>query len=236
MMTVRSFRTIVSPFLAEDDEDVERVSQSVPSDMMSPQGSTIIRDVIYKEEEDDDEDDEAGESGMRGGEEGSESREAEEEEGEPSEVCGASSDSQQPSHSSEPPPPTHSLALLLKPSNMKAAAAPHRSPSPPESLYTSPQPPLHPPPPPSPPACHTHAGPLTPSHQDSISNPRFKSWDPHTQRQSSQLRRPSVGRGPQLTPGIGSMQHFFDDDDRMVPSTPTLVVPHRTDGFAEAIQ
>uniref|UniRef100_A0A3Q4C0N2 Uncharacterized protein n=1 Tax=Mola mola TaxID=94237 RepID=A0A3Q4C0N2_MOLML len=30
-------------------------------------------------------------------------------------------------------------------------------------------------------------------------------------------------------------QHFFDDDDRMVPSTPTLVVPHRTDGFAEAI-
>ena len=34
------------PVLAEDDEDVERVSQSVPSDMMSPQGSTIIRDVI----------------------------------------------------------------------------------------------------------------------------------------------------------------------------------------------
>uniref|UniRef100_A0A3Q3IRL9 Nucleoprotein TPR n=1 Tax=Monopterus albus TaxID=43700 RepID=A0A3Q3IRL9_MONAL len=30
-------------------------------------------------------------------------------------------------------------------------------------------------------------------------------------------------------------QYFFDDDDRMVPSTPTLVVPHRTDGFAEAI-
>ncbi|MBN3321592.1 TPR protein, partial [Atractosteus spatula] len=49
------------------------------------------------------------------------------------------------------------------------------------------------------------------------------------------IRRQSVGRGLQLTPGIGSMQHFFDDDDRMVPSTPTLVVPHRTDGFAEAI-
>uniref|UniRef100_A0A3P8NC41 Nucleoprotein TPR n=1 Tax=Astatotilapia calliptera TaxID=8154 RepID=A0A3P8NC41_ASTCA len=58
---------------------------------------------------------------------------------------------------------------------------------------------------------------------------------PQTQRQASQLRRPSSGRGPQLTPGIGSMQPFFDDDDRMVPSTPTLVVPHRTDGFAEAI-
>ncbi|KAL0965926.1 hypothetical protein UPYG_G00288040 [Umbra pygmaea] len=58
---------------------------------------------------------------------------------------------------------------------------------------------------------------------------------PPTQRQSAPIRRQSVGRGPQLTPGIGSMQHFFDDDDRMVPSTPTLVVPHRTDGFAEAI-
>uniref|UniRef100_A0A6Q2XCN4 Nucleoprotein TPR n=1 Tax=Esox lucius TaxID=8010 RepID=A0A6Q2XCN4_ESOLU len=33
----------------------------------------------------------------------------------------------------------------------------------------------------------------------------------------------------------GEWQHFFDEDDRMVPSTPTLVVPHRTDGFAEAI-
>ncbi|XP_062873069.1 nucleoprotein TPR isoform X2 [Trichomycterus rosablanca] len=58
---------------------------------------------------------------------------------------------------------------------------------------------------------------------------------PLTQRQSNQTRRPSMSRVPQLTPGIGSMQHFFDDDDRMVPSTPTLVVPHRNDGFAEAI-
>ncbi|KAI7809880.1 nucleoprotein TPR isoform X2 [Triplophysa rosa] len=58
---------------------------------------------------------------------------------------------------------------------------------------------------------------------------------PIMQRQSGQSRRLSMSRAPQLTPGIGSMQHFFDDDDRMVPSTPTLVVPHRTDGFAEAI-
>ncbi|XP_069497476.1 nucleoprotein TPR isoform X2 [Ambystoma mexicanum] len=49
-------------------------------------------------------------------------------------------------------------------------------------------------------------------------------------------RRQSVGRGLQLTPGIGGMQqHFFDEEDRTVPSTPTLVVQHRTDGFAEAI-
>ncbi|XP_035593044.1 nucleoprotein TPR-like isoform X3 [Oncorhynchus keta] len=50
------------------------------------------------------------------------------------------------------------------------------------------------------------------------------------------MRRQSVGRVPQLTPGMASSgQHYFDDDDRMVPSTPTLVVPHRSDGFAEAI-
>ncbi|XP_069088104.1 nucleoprotein TPR isoform X2 [Pleurodeles waltl] len=49
-------------------------------------------------------------------------------------------------------------------------------------------------------------------------------------------RRQSVGRGLQLTPGVGGMQqHFFDEEDRTVPSTPTLVVQHRTDGFAEAI-
>ncbi|XP_062251607.1 translocated promoter region b, nuclear basket protein [Platichthys flesus] len=45
-------------------------------------------------------------------------------------------------------------------------------------------------------------------------------------------RRQSVGRVPQLTPG--PPQHIFDDDDRMVPSTPTLGVPHR-DGFDQAI-
>ncbi|GCB68181.1 hypothetical protein scyTo_0008188 [Scyliorhinus torazame] len=51
-----------------------------------------------------------------------------------------------------------------------------------------------------------------------------------------EARRPSSSRGGiQLTPGVGGVQHFFDEDDRMVPSTPTLVVPHRSDGFAEAI-
>ncbi|KAM9468929.1 nucleoprotein TPR-like isoform 3-T3 [Clarias gariepinus] len=58
---------------------------------------------------------------------------------------------------------------------------------------------------------------------------------PLIQRQSGQTRRPSTSRVPQLTPGVSMQQHFFDDDDRMVPSTPTLVVPHRNDGFAEAI-
>uniref|UniRef100_A0A8C1EH72 Nucleoprotein TPR n=1 Tax=Cyprinus carpio carpio TaxID=630221 RepID=A0A8C1EH72_CYPCA len=49
------------------------------------------------------------------------------------------------------------------------------------------------------------------------------------------VRRPSVGRGLQLSSGMASSaQHFYEDDDRMVPSTPTLPPP-RSDGFAEAI-
>uniref|UniRef100_A0A3P9LDH6 Uncharacterized protein n=1 Tax=Oryzias latipes TaxID=8090 RepID=A0A3P9LDH6_ORYLA len=70
--------------------------------------------------------------------------------------------------------------------------------------------------------------------QLNIQPPAPELGPPHSQRQYSQSRRTSAGRGPQLTPGIGAMP-FFDEDDRMVPSTPTLVVPHRTDGFAEAI-
>uniref|UniRef100_A0A3B3T983 Nucleoprotein TPR n=1 Tax=Paramormyrops kingsleyae TaxID=1676925 RepID=A0A3B3T983_9TELE len=68
-----------------------------------------------------------------------------------------------------------------------------------------------------------------------IQPPAQELGPPLGQRQTTAPnRRQSVSRG-QLTPGISSMQNFFDDDDRMVPSTPTLVVPLRTDGFAEAI-
>ncbi|XP_070974067.1 nucleoprotein TPR-like isoform X1 [Oncorhynchus clarkii lewisi] len=77
--------------------------------------------------------------------------------------------------------------------------------------------------------------PLPPRLYIQPPGPELGLGPPPTQRLSVPIRRQSVGRGPQLTPGIGNMQHFFDDDDRMVPSTPTLVVPHRTDGFAEAI-
>uniref|UniRef100_A0A8C4IU94 Nucleoprotein TPR n=1 Tax=Dicentrarchus labrax TaxID=13489 RepID=A0A8C4IU94_DICLA len=50
----------------------------------------------------------------------------------------------------------------------------------------------------------------------------------------AQVQRIPVRRVPQLTPGVSaSAQHFFDEDDRMVPSTPTL--PHRSDGCDQAI-
>uniref|UniRef100_A0A8C1GKS6 Nucleoprotein TPR n=1 Tax=Cyprinus carpio TaxID=7962 RepID=A0A8C1GKS6_CYPCA len=47
------------------------------------------------------------------------------------------------------------------------------------------------------------------------------------------VRQPSMVRGLQLTSGMVSSQHFYEDDDRMVPNTPTLLPP-RSDGFAEA--
>uniref|UniRef100_A0A672I314 Translocated promoter region a, nuclear basket protein n=1 Tax=Salarias fasciatus TaxID=181472 RepID=A0A672I314_SALFA len=186
-------------------------------------------------EEEDDNDDDAADSGLRGEESNEESREAqddEEEEEEPTEGGNnaedgsgvASSDQQRPSesaHGGEPP--------------LNSEATPD-SDAPRDSVHFPP----------------TSTSSLAPSPSSSSLTPRL----PHTRRpphalpprlyiqppapelgppQSSQLRRPSAGRGPQLTPGIGTMQPFFDDDDRMVPSTPTLVVPHRTDGFAEAI-
>ncbi|OWK08561.1 hypothetical protein Celaphus_00011211, partial [Cervus elaphus hippelaphus] len=63
-----------------------------------------------------------------------------------------------------------------------------------------------------------------------------------TPRAPQSPRRPPHPLPPRLTIhappqelGPPVQQHFFDDEDRTVPSTPTLVVPHRTDGFAEAI-
>ncbi|XP_049576039.1 translocated promoter region b, nuclear basket protein isoform X3 [Syngnathus scovelli] len=47
-------------------------------------------------------------------------------------------------------------------------------------------------------------------------------------------RRQSAGRVPQLS-GIPSSAHLIDEDDRMVPSAPTLVVPHRSDSFDQAV-
>ncbi|XP_041848028.1 nucleoprotein TPR isoform X2 [Melanotaenia boesemani] len=186
------------------------------------------------EVDEDEDDDDAADSGMRGGEESNEEEgQGADEEGEeegPSEgtateenVCGASSDSQRVSeatHSgegssgvaSESEPPRE---LIHHPPTSSSAHSPSSS-----SL--------------TPRLPHTRRPPHALPPRLYIQPPAPELGPPHTQRQSSQLRRPSSGRGPQLTPGIGTMP-FFDDDDRMVPSTPTLVVPHRTDGFAEAI-
>ncbi|XP_026146558.1 translocated promoter region b, nuclear basket protein [Carassius auratus] len=65
--------------------------------------------------------------------------------------------------------------------------------------------------------------------------PPAQELGPPAQVQRLPVRRPSVGRGLQLSSGMASSaQHFYEDDDRIVPSTPTLPPP-RSDGFAEAI-
>uniref|UniRef100_A0A1A8QKI8 Microtubule-associated protein 1Aa n=2 Tax=Nothobranchius TaxID=28779 RepID=A0A1A8QKI8_9TELE len=195
-----------------------------------------MRKLTAKDEEDydddeviDDDDDDDADSGMKGGDESNESREAEEGQEEPSEgtnteenVSGASSGSQrlsEPTHSGESStgvlecdPPRDSIQLPLMSSSAHS----------PSSSSLAPRLP------------HTRRPPHALPPRLYIQAPAPELGPPHTQRQSSQLRRPSSGRGPQLTPGLAPMP-FFDDDDRMVPSTPTLVVPHRTDGFAEAI-
>ena len=68
------------PVLAEDDEDIEEesVSQSVPSDQISSQGSALIRDVIVIETDSDSRESKDGEEKQE--DEGEEEEEEEEEE------------------------------------------------------------------------------------------------------------------------------------------------------------
>ncbi|XP_037131815.1 nucleoprotein TPR-like isoform X1 [Syngnathus acus] len=250
----------------DDDMEEEGMSQSVPSDRTSPQGSGLTREVIVidtdsesresrgekpettgeeEEEEEEEEGDEEEEEEVEGAEEEEEEDDDDEEddgddasnlamkEGEESneEDGDAEEAGQQPSvptsaddnDSQCPPEPSNTSEVSSNESEaQREAIHTHPTPSPSSSSLTLRLPQPRRPPHSLPPRLY-------------IQPPASELGPPHAQRQTSQLRRPSVGRGPQLTPGIGSMQHFFDDDDRMVPSTPTLVVPHRTDGFAEAI-
>uniref|UniRef100_A0A8C2IB48 Nucleoprotein TPR n=1 Tax=Cyprinus carpio TaxID=7962 RepID=A0A8C2IB48_CYPCA len=80
-----------------------------------------------------------------------------------------------------------------------------------------------------------HPHPQSPRRPQHPLSPRLNILAPPAQElgppsQRLPVRRPSMGRGLQLTSG---MQHFYEDDDRMVPNTPTLLPP-RSEGFAEA--
>ncbi|XP_077462726.1 translocated promoter region b, nuclear basket protein isoform X2 [Stigmatopora argus] len=61
------------------------------------------------------------------------------------------------------------------------------------------------------------------------------SQPPTQMSQRIPARRQSVGRVPQLSGVPTSAQHLIDDEDRMVPNAPTLVVPHRSDSFDQAV-
>uniref|UniRef100_A0A8C1GII3 Nucleoprotein TPR n=1 Tax=Cyprinus carpio TaxID=7962 RepID=A0A8C1GII3_CYPCA len=88
-------------------------------------------------------------------------------------------------------------------------------------------------------APHPHPqSPRRPQHPLSprlnILAPPAQELGPPSQVQRLPVRQPSMVRGLQLTSGmVSSAQHFYEDDDRMVPNTPTLLPP-RSDGFAEA--
>ncbi|XP_060773336.1 translocated promoter region b, nuclear basket protein isoform X2 [Neoarius graeffei] len=72
----------------------------------------------------------------------------------------------------------------------------------------------------------------------SVLAPPIQEPAPPSQVQRIPVRRQPVGRGLQLTSGVSGstpQQHFHEEDDRMVPSTPTLAVSHRTDCFSEAL-
>ncbi|XP_061694573.1 nucleoprotein TPR-like [Syngnathoides biaculeatus] len=246
------------PVIPEDDDvQEEDMSQSVPSDRASPHDSGLTREVIKTDSEspentgekpettgeEEEEGEEEGENKLDEAEEDDDDEEEEDasnlalKEGEESNEEDGVAEGQEPSvptiaeenDSQCPPEPSHSSEVSSNAESESQREAVHIPPTPSPST-----------------PCPSSSSltlrlpqPRRPPHSLPprlyIQPPSSELGPPHMQRQSSQLRRQSVGRGPQLTPGIGSMQHFFDDDDRMVPSTPTLVVPHRTDGFAEAI-
>uniref|UniRef100_A0A3B4UI63 Translocated promoter region, nuclear basket protein n=1 Tax=Seriola dumerili TaxID=41447 RepID=A0A3B4UI63_SERDU len=183
-----------------------------------------------KEEEDDDEDeDDAGDGEMRGGEDSNERSGEAEEEGEeedPSEasnteetMCGASSDSHL---SSLPGEGSSSATSESDPTREPVHLPPTSSSSVPSSSSLTPR--------------LTH--PRRPTHSLPprlyIQPPAPELGPPHTQVNTHESSSVNQEHGVKVSVFV-LQQHFFDDDDRMVPSTPTLVVPHRTDGFAEAI-
>eukprot|EP00063_Salmo_salar_P003668 XP_013978503.1 PREDICTED: nucleoprotein TPR-like isoform X3 [Salmo salar] len=186
-------------------------------------------DYDEEEEEDDEEEDEddggmgdEGEESNEGSGDGNEAYEGDDTEGpdgtdpgtETEESLGASDSTQRPADSQTQSLSTHVLSVEGS-SSMEAFSSDPTSSAP--RMHQSPRRAPHPLPP-----------------RLNITQER----GPPAQRP---MRRQSVGRVPQLTPGMASGgvshnigQHFFDDD-RMVPSTPTLVAPHRSDSFAEAI-
>uniref|UniRef100_A0A3P8SK27 Nucleoprotein TPR n=1 Tax=Amphiprion percula TaxID=161767 RepID=A0A3P8SK27_AMPPE len=208
--------------LAEDSAEAEGV---VPTD-----GQDGAEDYDEEEEEDDEEEEEEdeedeedddggmgeeGEDSNEGSGDGNEAYEGDDTEGadvtdpgtETEESLGASDSTQRPADSQ---------TSSFEASTMEAFSTEQPITSSGTRMPQSPRRPMHQ----LPPRLNIHPAPTS-------------ELGPPAQVQRIPVRRQSVGR---LTPGMpGSAQHFFDEDDRMVPSTPTLVVPHRSDGFDQAI-
>ncbi|XP_036437175.1 translocated promoter region b, nuclear basket protein isoform X2 [Colossoma macropomum] len=74
-------------------------------------------------------------------------------------------------------------------------------------------------------------------HRLNILAPPAQELGPPAQVQRIPVRRQTTARSLQLTSGVAGsapQQHFYEEEDRMVPSTPTLMV-HRSDCFSETV-
>uniref|UniRef100_A0A8D2ZH92 Nucleoprotein TPR n=1 Tax=Scophthalmus maximus TaxID=52904 RepID=A0A8D2ZH92_SCOMX len=212
------------PVLAEEDEDIEEegVSQSVPSYELSSQGSAIIRDVIVidtdsesreSKEEEEKQEDEGEEEEEEEEDEGEEEDEDDEDDAADSGMRGgdeSNEKSEDPEDEGEEEDPSEAPNtqedVCGASSDSQHASEPAQSSSSSATSESDPtREPVHLPP------TSSSCAP-SPSLSSSLT-PRL----PHPRRPTHSLP-PSTVR-----------------NQLMVPSTPTLVVPHRTDGFAEAI-
>ncbi|XP_023149698.2 translocated promoter region b, nuclear basket protein isoform X2 [Amphiprion ocellaris] len=211
----------------ESDEDQEEEDEDEEEQDYDEEEEEDDEEEEEEDEEDEEDDDggmgEEGEDSNEGSGDGNEAYEGDDTEGadvtdpgtETEESLGASDSTQRPADSQ-----TSSCkiqeTLSIEASTMEAFSTEQPITSSGTRMPQSPRRPMHQ----LPPRLNIHPAPTS-------------ELGPPAQVQRIPVRRQSVGR---LTPGMpGSAQHFFDEDDRMVPSTPTLVVPHRSDGFDQAI-
>ncbi|XP_058493933.1 translocated promoter region b, nuclear basket protein isoform X1 [Solea solea] len=205
----------------ESDEDQEEEEEE-EEEQDYDEEEEEEEDEEEDEEEGDDEEDEAGmgeegEESNEGSGDGNEAYEEDDTEGadvtdpgtETEESLGASDSTQRPADSQTP---------SLESSSMEAFSTEQPISSSGTRMPQSPRRPTHQ----LPPRLNIHSA-------------QTSELGPPAQVPRMPVRRQSVGRVPQLAPGVSvSAQHYFDDDDRMVPSNPTLGVSHR-DGSDQAI-
>lgn len=204
----------------ESDDDQEEEDEEDEEQDYDEEEEEEDEEEEEEDEEEEEEDDggmgEEGEDSNEGSGDGNEAYEGDDTEGadvtdpgtETEESLGASDSTQRPADSQTP---------SFEGSTMEAFSTEQPITSSGTRMPQSPRRPMHQ----LPPRLNIHPAPTS-------------ELGPPAQVQRIPVRRQSVGR---LTPGMPSsaQQHFFDEDDRMVPSTPTLVVPHRSDGFDQAI-
>ncbi|XP_069009311.1 translocated promoter region b, nuclear basket protein isoform X2 [Embiotoca jacksoni] len=201
----------------QEDEEEEEEEQDYDEEEEEEEDEEEEEEEDEDEEEEDDDGgmEEEGEESNEGSGDGNEAYEGDDTEGadvtdpgtETEESLGASDSTQRPADSQTPS--FEGSTMEAFPSEQPITSSCTRMPQ-------SPRRPMHQ----LPPRLNIHPAPTS-------------ELGPPAQVQRIPVRRQSVSR---LAPGMpGSAQHFFDEDDRMVPSAPTLVAPHRSDGFDQAI-